>query len=75
MPDYMPEGTLERTDLAELGWAIQNLHFPETQDHLEHARRRYIFDQLIMMQLTILANRREWQSAPSIPLDVSEDDG
>ncbi len=73
MPDYMPESTLERTDLAELGWAIQNLHFPETQDHLEHARRRYIFDQLIMMQLTILANRREWQSAPSIPLDVAEE--
>ncbi|MBK8031901.1 MAG: ATP-dependent DNA helicase RecG [Chloroflexi bacterium] len=73
MPDYMPENVLERTDLAELGWAIKNLHFPESHDHLEHARRRYIFDQLIMMQLTILANRREWQSAPSIPLDVSEE--
>lgn len=73
IPDYMPETTLERADLADLGWTIQNLHFPESHDHLEHARRRYIFDQLIMMQLTILANRRAWQSAPSLPLDVSDE--
>ncbi|MBE2271449.1 MAG: hypothetical protein IAE80_24665, partial [Anaerolinea sp.] len=73
IPDYVPEGTLERTDLADLGWAIKNLHFPETQDHLEHAQRRYIFDQLLMLQLTILANRRVWQSQPSIPLDVSDE--
>jgi len=73
LPDYMPEGTLERADLADLGWTIRNLHFPETHDHLNHAQRRIIFDQLITLQLTIMANRRVWQSQPSIPLDVSDE--
>lgn len=73
IPDYMPSATLERCDLADLGWAIRNLHFPQGYDHLEHARRRYAFDELILTQLSILANRREWQGVPADVLHV--DDG
>jgi ATP-dependent DNA helicase RecG len=74
MPDYVPEGTLERADLADLGWTVKNLHFPESMDHLEHARRRYIFDQLLLVQLAILGNRRQWQSTPAETLNVGDDD-
>jgi ATP-dependent DNA helicase RecG len=73
MPDYMPSATLERCDLADLGWTIRNLHFPQGYDHLEHARRRYAFDELLLTQLSILANRREWQGVPADALHV--DDG
>ena len=73
LPDYVPEGTLERADLADLGWTMKNLHFPEGVDHLEHARRRYIFDQLLLLQLAILANRRDWQSVPGPKLQISDD--
>ena len=73
LPDYMPEGTLDRAELADLGWAIKNLHFPESWDHLDHAQRRFIFDQLLLMQLTIMANRRTWQAVPSQQLDVSDE--
>jgi ATP-dependent DNA helicase RecG len=74
IPDYIPEATLERADLADLGWTVKNLHFPESWDHLEHARRRYIFDQLLLVQLAILGNRRQWQSVPSYPIHISDDD-
>ena len=73
LPDYMPEGTLDRAELADLGWAIKNLHFPESWDHLDHAQRRFIFDQLLLMQLTIMANRRTWQATPSQQLQVSDE--
>lgn len=73
LPDYMPVSVLERTDLADLGWTIKNLHFPEGHDHLAHARNRYVFDELLLMQLSILATRREWQAVPAEPLPV--DDG
>ncbi len=73
MPDYVPEATLERVDLADISWTIRNLHFPEGHDHLEHARRRFVFDQLLLLQLGVLANRHEWQSVPGIPLDISDD--
>jgi ATP-dependent DNA helicase RecG len=73
LPDYMPEGTLDRAELADLDWAIRNLHFPEGWDHLEHAQRRFIFDQLLLMQLTIMANRRIWQSVPSDALHIEDE--
>ena len=74
VPDYVPEATLERAELADLGWAYRNLHFPESFDHLEHAQRRYVFDQLLLMQLAILDSRRVWQSAPAHALPIDEGD-
>lgn len=73
LPDYMPQSVLERAELADLSWTIRNLHFPEGHDHLHHAQNRWVFDQLLMLQMAILANRREWQSVPGTPLLV--DDG
>jgi ATP-dependent DNA helicase RecG len=73
VPDYVPESTLERAELGSLGWTIQNLHFPESFDHLNHARRRFIFDQLLLLQLAILGNRRDWQSVPGQAIPVSDD--
>ncbi|GIL12096.1 MAG: ATP-dependent DNA helicase RecG [Chloroflexota bacterium] len=73
LPDYVPEATLERADLADLGWTIQNLHFPEGPDHLNHARSRFIFDELLLQQLAVLRNRRDWQSVPGQPLMVADE--
>ncbi len=73
IPDFVPEGTLERTELGDLGWALKNAHFPEGWDHLELAKKRLSFDNLLTLQLTMLGNRREWQSIPAIPLDVSDE--
>jgi ATP-dependent DNA helicase RecG len=72
LPDYVPQATLERAELADLGWMLKNLHFPEGQDHLRHAQNRYIFDQLLLLQMAILANRRDWQAVPGEALDVSD---
>lgn len=74
IPDYIPEATLERTELADLGWALKQIHFPDGWDHLQHARNRWIFNDLLLLQLTMLANRREWQSVPAHPLEVNDSD-
>jgi ATP-dependent DNA helicase RecG len=71
VPDYVPESTLERCELADIGWMYKNLHFPEGQDHLRHAKNRYIFNELLLLQLAVLANRRDWQSVPALPLTIS----
>lgn len=72
VPDHIPSAVLDRAELADIGWAIENLHFPKGHDHLRHARRRYIFDQLITLQLGILRNRRDWQAVPSESLTVED---
>jgi ATP-dependent DNA helicase RecG len=73
VPDPLPVTVLDRAELADLNWTIRHLHFPESPDHLEHAQRRWMFDELITLQLGILRNRRDWQAVTATPLAV--DDG
>ena len=70
IPDPLPQSLLDRAELADLGWALRQAHFPEGWDHLDHARRRLAFDELIALQLALMANRREWQSVAGADLSV-----
>ena len=71
--DPLPAALLDRTDLADLGWALRQAHFPEGWDHRDHAQRRLAFDELLTLQLALLANRREWQSEPGPRLEIGDD--
>lgn len=73
LPDYMPYSVLDRTEMVDLGWAIRQLHFPKNWDYIEYARERLAFDELMLLQLGVLAKRREWQSVPGIPLTVDDE--
>ncbi len=73
MPDPIPQTVLDRAELANLGWATKQAHFPDGWDHLEHARRRIVFDELLMLQIAILGNRREWQAVAGHALDITDD--
>ena len=72
IPDPIPPSVLERGDLADLGWALRQAHFPDGDDHRCHAQRRLAFDHLLMLQLALLGKRREWQSRPGPRLVVDE---
>jgi ATP-dependent DNA helicase RecG len=73
LPDYMPESVLERTDMPDLGWAIQQIHFPASWDSLQQGRHRLVFDELLLLQLGVMRNRRDWQSVPGDPMPVGDD--
>ena len=73
IPDPLPQALLERTELADLGWALRQAHFPDGWDHRDHAHKRLAFDELLTLQLSLLANRREWQSAPGPRLSIGDD--
>ena len=73
IPDPLPPSMLDRLELADLGWALCQAHFPDGWDHRDHAHRRLAFDELLTLQLALLANRREWQSVPSPRLDSADD--
>lgn len=74
LPDPVPDATLERAELASLGWALRQAHFPEGEDHLRHARNRLVFDELLQLQLGVLESRREWRSTPAAPLEIGDDE-
>jgi len=66
--DILPAGVRQRAGLADLPWAVAQMHFPDSQDALERARKRLAFDEFLLIQLGMLARRREWQEGEAAPV-------
>jgi ATP-dependent DNA helicase RecG len=47
------------------------MHYPESEEQRQEARRRIAFDELLAVQLVVLGRRRDWQEghAPQLPAD------
>ena len=71
LEDYVPESLRERAGLADLAAAVQQIHFPDSQQSAEDARHRLAFDEFLFIQLGMLQQRRKWQSREGVPLPCS----
>jgi ATP-dependent DNA helicase RecG len=61
--DYLPAKVREAVKLPGLSTALLNVHFPESQDMLDVARWRLAFDEIFLLQLGVLRQKRTWQAA------------
>lgn len=64
MPDPLPDSLQKRQGLLSLPEAIIQAHFPDSHELLHRARQRLAFDELLLLQLGMLGQRKTWQSAP-----------
>jgi ATP-dependent DNA helicase RecG len=72
--EFMPKAVLQRQGLMDLVTAISKIHFPDSDTELNAARRRLAFDELIMIQLSVLKRRQDWQAqSEGIPLKSKGD--
>lgn len=71
LPDPLPSSIRHRHNLLTLAHAIQQVHFPDSQEMLAKARRRLAFDELFLLQLGVQGQKRQWQGQPGLPLPVS----
>ena len=49
--DPLPYDVLKRYDLCPLSYALQNIHFPADIPAMERARRRLVFEELLVLNL------------------------
>lgn len=68
-PDPLPHAVRERYALAQTRFAYHNIHFPESEEALEIARRRLIFEELFLLStaLHFLRDRRLETTGCRIP--------
>ena len=61
LADAMPEAIREQYALAEYNFSIEQIHFPSSDQALQLARRRLVFDEFFyfLLQLRGLKERRE----------------
>ncbi len=51
-------------DATPRGWALRQIHFPDTQENLDQARRHLVLTEFFGMQLCLAAKRAEQTSQP-----------
>lgn len=49
--EYMPSHVMEKHNLADINFAIKNIHFPTNIDNLNIAKKRIIYDELFFLEL------------------------
>ncbi|MDP2744177.1 MAG: DEAD/DEAH box helicase, partial [Dehalococcoidia bacterium] len=68
--DFLPEETRKRCNLLALPQAISQAHYPDSQERKDEARQRLAFDELLLLQLGVVARKREWQSIAGLAFQV-----
>ncbi len=64
LQEYMPQSIRERYRIAELNFAIKNIHFPADFKSYEIARRRFVFEELLTVQLLLLRIKKDNSRTP-----------
>lgn len=52
--DPLPENLRKKYKLCDLNYAINNIHFPKTDEAFETAKRRLVFEELFVLQVGLL---------------------
>ncbi len=73
VPDPLPLEIRKRRRLFSLPQAIQQLHFPDSQQAMQQARRRLAYDELFLLQLGVQKQRRDWQDHSGAPLTIEDE--
>lgn len=58
MAEKLPNKIREQYQLLSIEEALEGIHFPKDANHLKQARRRFVYEELLMFQLRIQALRK-----------------
>ncbi|MBI4926807.1 MAG: hypothetical protein HY835_03500, partial [Anaerolineae bacterium] len=61
--DYLPASVRSAMKVVDLGVALLQTHFPDSQDSLDLARWRLAFDEIFLMQMGVMQQKRTWETA------------
>jgi len=57
--DFLPKRIREENNLAPLPWALEQIHFPQSEEAYSKARERLVFDEFFLLQLGLHMRRGE----------------
>jgi ATP-dependent DNA helicase RecG len=68
LDEVFPEAYLHDHDLWPLQRALPQVHFPNDQESLDHARRRLVYQELFVLQLALAIRRQQQHDQRSAPV-------
>jgi ATP-dependent DNA helicase RecG len=73
VPDPLPDRLRESAELMPLGQAIMQVHFPDNWEILKKAQHRLAFDEMFMLQLGVLRQKRAWEAIEGQSLGTEDE--
>lgn len=72
--EYLPETIRRKNGLPEIKEALAQIHFPESNEKAEIARKRFAFDEFFKLQLIALTRKKAWkETKKAFPLNTQPD--
>ena len=68
IPEIIPEYIVKKYRLMGLEESLKNIHFPENEEMLALAKRRLIFEELLLLQLGLLTEKTTGRSSRATPI-------
>ena len=59
--EFMPRDTLQRVGVMDLSDAVFTAHFPSDEESWERSRVRLAFDELFLLQMSVMLRKKDWQ--------------
>ena len=73
VPDPLPAEVRERQHFISAVDAIKQIHYPDDQESLDAARKRFAFEELLAIQIGVVGRKRIWQEQGDAPhIDARE---
>ncbi len=69
LEEYIPAEIREKYHIAELNYAMQNIHFPEDFESYNIARERFVFEELLVLQLALSGRKDTNTSQDGVVFD------
>ena len=70
--EYIPKAILERYDICDINFAMKNIHFPDDFESYSIARKRFVFEELLFLQLALSGKRNENEKMERTPFSDTE---
>ncbi|MDO9122664.1 MAG: DEAD/DEAH box helicase, partial [Anaerolineaceae bacterium] len=58
--DFLPESIRIKAKIVDINTALTQIHYPKTHDTLLSAQRRLAFDEIFLLQLGVLQQKKSW---------------
>ena len=71
-PEYLPADVAAGAELLPIGTAIEEAHYPTTFERRDAAIRRLAFDELLALQVGMVARRRQRGLTSGRPIEIDD---
>jgi len=71
--EYLPHEIIERQNFFGISEAIEQIHFPASENKAEIAKRRLAFDELFLIQIYMLTQKQKWQKNNAVKIKFNKE--